>query len=48
MGLLALVLSRDKFGHPMTLKYKGEGSHQTIPGAFLSIAIHTLVVIQVY
>ena len=39
MGLLAILLSRDKLGHPMSLNYKGAESHQTILGSILSIVI---------
>ena len=46
MGKLSSILmSRDRLGHPISVNYKGEDTHKTKIGAFLSIGIQVMVVI---
>ena len=44
-SLGSFLLRWDRLGHPFALNYKGETSHQTRLGAFLSIGISLLVLI---
>lgn len=46
MGLTSLLLSRDMLGHNISINYKGESTYNTKFGAFLSIGIQVLVLIQ--
>ena len=46
MGFLNFLQGRDKFGHSITLAYKGSATHQTKLGAFITIMIYILVVAQ--
>ena len=39
MGFKDFLLSRDMLGHPISINYKGEGTHNTKLGAFVSIGI---------
>ena len=46
MGLLNFLQGFDKFGHSLALTYKGSDKHQTKLGAFITIMIQILVVVQ--
>ena len=46
MGLMNFFLSRDLLGHQISVNYKGEGTFNTKLGAFLSLGILVLVLIQ--
>ena len=39
------IKSLDHFGEPIGVNYKGESSFKTIPGAILSVALLTLLLI---
>ena len=38
------LLRRDRFGHPISVNYRGSETHQTWLGSLLSIGINFLVV----
>ena len=46
MGFKSFLLSRDILGHPLSINYKGQAKFNTLLGAFLSIGIQVLVLIQ--
>ena len=46
MGFMSFLLSRDMLGHDLSITYKGETTFNTKLGAFLSIAVQVLVLIQ--
>jgi len=45
MGLTSFLLSRDSFGHPFSIMYKGSAKFRTLPGAVVTIMIQALLVI---
>lgn len=46
MGFVSFLLARDILGHPLSVNYKGQNKFNTKLGAFLSIGIRTLVLVQ--
>ena len=46
MGFLSFLLSRDAMGHAFSINYKGKDTYPTLCGAFLTMAIQVLTLVQ--